>query len=341
MRIIPSMSRNNGLNEKEVRESLGQILNDSKLYKSGKKFQELLDFVVRMPYFAPFNAMLLQIQSPGLRLAASSRKWIDDFKRTIKPCARPLVILWPMGPVDLVYDFLDTEGADLPNEAYAFYAAGQIDLDLLEEARAFLERKNIFLRSADHGSAKSGLIRILSKDQILNKNGSVDYVKTIYEILINDNQSAQVKFASLVHELARLYLGHLGQDKLLGVSFRSEAINSIRNEIEAEAVAYLVCKRHGISPNSGSYLSDYVGDKYDYKLDIYRIMRAAGQVESILKIGSHQEWSVMHGPHAKANSVGFSIVTGRIPIWSSNEFCREGSKMFHSKFDVSYKDIAP
>jgi hypothetical protein len=42
-------------------------------YTLGKDYKEPLNFVVRLRNFAPFNAMLLQVQKPGLRFAASAR----------------------------------------------------------------------------------------------------------------------------------------------------------------------------------------------------------------------------------------------------------------------------
>ena len=56
-----------------VRSLLDQLLADARLYKLGKDYKELLNFVVRLRNFAPFNAMLLQVQKPGLRFAASAR----------------------------------------------------------------------------------------------------------------------------------------------------------------------------------------------------------------------------------------------------------------------------
>jgi hypothetical protein len=56
-----------------VRSLLDQFLDDARLYTLGKDYNELLDFVVRLRNFAPFNAMLLQVQKPGLRFAASAR----------------------------------------------------------------------------------------------------------------------------------------------------------------------------------------------------------------------------------------------------------------------------
>lgn len=49
-----------------ARSLLDQLLIDSRLYTQSQDYKELLDFVVRLRNFAPFNAMLLQIQKPGL-----------------------------------------------------------------------------------------------------------------------------------------------------------------------------------------------------------------------------------------------------------------------------------
>ena len=56
----------------EVRSLLGQLLVDARLYKEGQSYKELLDFVGRLPNFAPFNAVLLQVQKSGLICAASA-----------------------------------------------------------------------------------------------------------------------------------------------------------------------------------------------------------------------------------------------------------------------------
>src|SRR3954447_25115351 len=63
-----------------ARSLLDQLLTDSRLYTQSKDYKELLDFVARMRNFAPFNAMLLQIQKPGLRFAASEFDWEQRFR---------------------------------------------------------------------------------------------------------------------------------------------------------------------------------------------------------------------------------------------------------------------
>lgn len=90
----------------DSRALLDQLLNDSRLYTTSQDYKELFDFTVRLRNFAPFNAMLLQVQKPGLRYAASAYDWRLRFGRYPKKDARPLLILWPFAPVVLVYDVI-------------------------------------------------------------------------------------------------------------------------------------------------------------------------------------------------------------------------------------------
>lgn len=114
-----------------ARSLLDQLLVDSRLYTKSQDYKNLLDFVVRLRNFAPFNAMLLQIQKPGLSYAASASDWKYRFDRTPKEGARPLLILWPFGPVAFVYDVQDTEGKDIPQGVASFVAQGNISKEQL------------------------------------------------------------------------------------------------------------------------------------------------------------------------------------------------------------------
>jgi len=62
-------------------------------------------------------------------------------------------------------------------------------------------------------------------------------------------------------------------------------------ELEAESVAFLVCERNGVKSKSETYLSTYVTDNTTMDdIDLYQIMRAAGQVESLLGLSSHTKY---------------------------------------------------
>ena len=261
------------------RSLLDQLLTDSRLYTTGKDYQELLDFVAKLPNFAPFNAMLLQIQKPGLRFAASAYDWNRIFRRTIKAKARPLLILWPFGPVALVYDQMDTEGDKLPEDVAAFYAKGIVNEEKLSSFRSRITSKYIEWNRFDGGDNSAGAITVTHW-----ANGEKD--KKRYRIDLNKNHSTEVQFSTLAHELGHLYLGHLGADKNLSIPDRN-SINHGNREIEAESVSYLVCKRNGVTPKSETYLAEFVTENTTINdIDLYPVMRAAGQVETVLGLTS-------------------------------------------------------
>jgi len=273
------------LYEPEIARSLlDQLLTDSRLYKTTKEYKDLLDFVVRLRNFAPFNALLLQIQKPGISYAASAPDWRERFGRTIKEGARPLLILWPFSPVALVYDVLDTEGKPLPKDVAVFFASGSITEEKLGSFLPLMGRKNIECRWVDAGDRNAGRIRVTYRS-------SNDKETTCYRILINQNHSTAAKFTTLTHELGHLFLAHLGPDRNLNVPERL-GTNHAQEEIEAESVSYLVCTRNGVTSRSETYLKNYVDNNTTTdNIDIYQVMRAAGKVETLLGLTAKNQFN--------------------------------------------------
>ena len=299
--------------ETEVaRSMLDQLLEDSRLYRKGSDYKNLLDFAVRLRNFAPFNALLLQIQKPGMNHAASARDWCEKFGRTINDGARPLLILWPFGPVALVYDLMDTEGRDLPDGIAAFAATGEMDHIALERFANLIAKKNIAWNKVDAGDLKAGSIERLTAAQSLSsadmsaredlrsaleelgnlfgrkpKSSAKPVEASRYRMNVNKNHAPNVQFATLAHELAHLFLGHLGRDLYLRIPERPKLTHEQR-ELEAESTAFIVCARNGVACKSQSYLASYVKqDTTTEQLDLYQIMRAAGQVETVLGLAAH------------------------------------------------------
>lgn len=273
-----------------ARSLLDQLLTDSRLYRQSSDYRALLDFVVKLRNIAPFNAMLLQIQKPGLTHVASARDWRERFGREVKKEARPLVILWPFGPVAFVYDVLDTDGEPLPTDAAAFFARGTIDEFAISEFVRLLQKKGILCRWFDAGDGKAGAVQ---------RKGGHPGERSAYEISLNRNHSTNVQFSTLAHELGHLFLGHLGADKSLKIPER--LCGHVQEELEAESVAYVVCSRNGVGCRSHAYLANYVSahTTVDDGLDIYQVLRAAGQVETILGLSGHTKFDP---PPGKARS---------------------------------------
>lgn len=267
-----------------VRSLLDQLLADSRLYTQSKDYKELLDFVVRLGNFAPFNAMLLQVQKPGLRFAASARDWQERFGRTPKDGARPLLILWPFGPVALVYDVIDTEGKPIPDDVASFFAHGRVDEKQFASFQTQIAKRAIEWVWVDAGDQRAGSIRVV-------RRGTKDKEPTLYRIHVNRNHAIAVQFSTLAHELGHLFLGHLGPDSVLNVPER-HSMDHAQRELEAESVAYLVCARNGVTSKSEAYLKDYVHAHTTIdQIDLYQVMRAAGQVESLLGLTAHANFA--------------------------------------------------
>lgn len=272
--------------EKVARSLLDQLLEDSRLYKSSKDYFELLEFIRRLRNFAPFNAMLLHVQKPGLTYAASAYDWKSRFLRYPKENARPLLILWPFGPVALVYDVQDTEGKELPRDVDSFFARGAITSDQIPELIEKMARRNIACAYFDGGDAKAGSIRVV-KRATEQEGGS-------YSMQVSRNHPAPVQFVTIAHELAHLFLGHLGPDKKLNIPERPRPDHA-QEELEAESVAFLVCGRNGVESKSETYLSNFVETNTTVeKLDLYQVMRVAGQIESLLGLSSHTRYEKPH-----------------------------------------------
>jgi hypothetical protein len=277
----------------ETRSLLDSLLTQSRLYRSSADYKELLDFVVRLRNFAPFNAMLLQLQKPGLGYAASESDWSKRFGRTVKYKPRPLLILLPFGPVGLVYDVADTEGQDLPSDVSFFPAQGFILEADIQRFRQTLERRQFKWLDFDGGDRSAGEIKRLM---------SLGDGSALYQIAVNQNHVPATRFATLAHELAHLFLGHLGSDKLLGIPHRRQLDYSAK-ELEAESVSYLVCGRRGVVSKSETYLARFVKEHTTVDdIDIYQVTRTAGQIETLLGIGAKSPFQL---PRRRARTTAY------------------------------------
>ena len=56
---------------------LTQLLHRSRLYRSGSDYKALLDFVVRLSNFAPFNAMLLDSEPLEVKMISLEEAFIN------------------------------------------------------------------------------------------------------------------------------------------------------------------------------------------------------------------------------------------------------------------------
>src|SRR2546426_3020029 len=244
---------------------LDELFNYAQLYNSTDAYRSLLEFVARFRFYSPFNAMLVHVQMPGATYVAPASRWRHKYFRRIKPNARPLVILRPMGPVMAVFDVSDTEpepdGPPLPPEVEKPFEVrgGHVGQELSRTVEnACRDGVEVSERSA--GSQSAGEIREAEDGrrlQVLLNEGPPPHHVSVplrYEVMLNASHPKEGKYATLVHELAHLYCGHLGTPNTTWWPDR-RGLTKVVREFEAESVCYLVCVRLGLDNPSDEYLS--------------------------------------------------------------------------------------
>lgn len=265
-------------------------------YKTSKSFHNLMQFVTRFRFYAPFNAMLVHIQMPGATFVAPPHRWLREYKRQIKAGARPLVILQPMGPVMFVFDVSETEPTEdappLPPEIETPFEVrrGKIG-NGLERVIENAKRDGIRIFYSNDGSQSAGSIRPIAQDVTIkqqfqtgldkSRNPIYENILVKYDLLINQKLSREAKYATIVHELAHLYCGHLGTPNNKWWPDRRGLSHEV-NEFEAESVAFLVCLRADIDTPSEQYLSGYVKRQDQVPtISLECVMKAAGLIETM------------------------------------------------------------
>lgn len=276
------------------RRALDDLFLSAQRYRNGEEFGQLLAFVRRFRFYAPYNAMLLHAQMPGAQFVAPAYRWRREYLRRIRPGERPMVILQTMGPVMFVFDVSQTEPeegsqplpslVDSPFEARGPDVANGLSL-VIENAR----RDGVAVVRSDEGSQSAGSIRYSEPGQFLEvviSRRPVERrvrVKRCYELCVNRRVSDPTAYATLLHELAHLYCGHLGTPDPKWWPDR-RGLSHIHEEFEAEAVSAIVCARIGIDTPADKYLSGLIESNGEIpSIGIELVMKVAGLLEQMGK----------------------------------------------------------
>jgi hypothetical protein len=255
-----------------IESSIDTLLQQSAAYRGTEAFQEMISFMANFREYAPFNNMLVRLQNPSCSLYATKRDWAERFKRWLKEDAHPMIILAPKHPVMLVYDLDQTEGSPLPAELRDF---GKFEGDwdprrLQRTTDNAKDRDWIRVEFKPLSSTNAGFAALAwgrGNDKM--------------RIAIHEELDPPSRYGVLCHELAHIYLGHLGGDKDGWWPSRGDLTRGAI-EIEAEAVAYIVARRAGLSGASPQYVSRYIGnDALLQKVSLDQIAKVAGRLEEM------------------------------------------------------------
>lgn len=281
--------------EKEIADLFKDVLE----YRDSEKFEELLHFCVKLNTLGSYNAMLVKMQCPGAKYVLSRQRWAE-YNRRLRPNARPLMILAPFGPVSFVFDISETEpmpGRPLFEDDFfeelgnPYRAKGFADPDEYEMLLSNLKYCGVEHDLAYHFSNEriasievshsEPMIKITKWNREIPIRFYLDYLLTI---------NAQVPFetalVSVCHELAHVFCEHIAPP--LGTReplWTVRPLSKIQQEFEAETVAWLVTRRHGIRDSkSVEYLAKYLDkDNKIPEVDVSRMMSAVDRIELLFQ----------------------------------------------------------
>jgi hypothetical protein len=257
---------------REVESTVDALLRESTAYRNSQSFQEMVSFMANFRDYAPFNNMLVKLQNPSCSFYATQSDWQRRFQRQLKEDARPMLILAPRHPVMLVYDLDSTEGPSLPEELQQFAKfEGEWNPDRLQRVVENASTRDLIrIDTVELSSTNAGFATISAGQ------GGMKMRIGLHKAL--DEPS---RYGVLLHELAHIYLGHLGGDKDGWWPSRCDLARRAM-EVEAEAVAHIVSRRAGLKGFSPHYVSRYLdGDATLQAISLDLIAKVAGRLEQM------------------------------------------------------------
>ena len=273
--------------------SIDALIHGAHRYRQGAEYLELLRFVGRFRKYAPFNAMLVDLQRRGTRYVLTAEKWRSDFRRVLQPGAQPLVILQPRGPFMVVYDVGDTEALPgarpLPREitdplGIQAQVSGESILKLWDRTVNNAVRDGIRVTLVDHGAHSAGMTYWGQSHGTVSRpaprsKGPEEVYPLRREIEVNRNLALIDRYATLIHELAHIYCGHLGTLNPERWPDRRGGTKS-RNEIEAESITYMLIARLDAHAQMGDYILGHAKASSDTPSDIALnlMFKVAGEI---------------------------------------------------------------
>ena len=235
---------------KDITEQLEQGVKD--VFES-ERYKAYLDFMGKFYNYSVNNSILIWMQKPEASLVAGYQTWQKKFKRQVRKGEKGITILAPC-PHKFKKEVEDENGNLVEKEIQytSFRATTVFDIsqtdgdevptlcnDLTGEVENYEELLN----------ALKALAPVPVDFEEIKTGAKGYYSHTEHRIVINEGMSEQQTIKTLIHEIAHSFL----HEKENG-----EEKDADRNtkEVQAESVAYTVCKMLGI--DTSEYSFEYV-----------------------------------------------------------------------------------
>jgi hypothetical protein len=264
--------------ELEYKETVRELFRRALRACPDQAFAQFLDFMRRFNRYSLFNSVLIYTQRPEAAALAALERW-RELGREVNDGARPIVVLQPFAPVQLLYDIADTGGDDVPDDALAaLHNPGKLPESGWERTLAGAVDLSVIVDEAPDGACLAGdAAQLRSHRDAIEASGTGRNCR--WHVRVNGHLELAAKFATLAHQLAHVYCGHHGGHPKNTWRDRRHVSLSMR-EVEAETASWLVCARSGILNRTADYLNEFAAEHSLMELDIPAIANAAELIEA-------------------------------------------------------------
>ena len=230
----------------EITESLQKGV--SEVFTSGN-YQAYLDAMSRFYDYSANNCMLIMMQCPTATLIASFRKWKEEFHRTVKKGEKAIRIIAPIQHKSVRMKRL-LDGSEEENEAtwLSFRAVPVFDISQTEGSPLPSLVEHLSGSVERYAELVDKLISLAPVPVSMGEvpGSALGYYSGMEDrIVVQTGMSETQTVKTLVHEIAHSLLHRKGSEQ--------EDAERHTREVQAESVAYTVCKWIGLDTSEYSF----------------------------------------------------------------------------------------
>lgn len=249
-----------------------QLAEETDTVKQSEEFKAYLDAAAKFWRYSFHNQVLIHVQCPEASRVAGFRTW-NQLGRKVKAGSRAIKILAPSlkkvektmennAKLDIQADSNESPEASTEDDCReAFVLKGFVPVSVFDVSQTHgrdLPKIDVELEG---DSCQPFLDKLLAfcttqgiavETRALGVNGLMGYSQG-GKIVLDSGQSVNSQVNTLAHELAHELLHQTPEAKI--------KFTVGEKELQAESVAYVICKAVGLEPKSANYLAIYKADK--------------------------------------------------------------------------------
>ena len=262
----------NEMMEELIKNYVKQLADETDAVKQSAEFKAYLDAAAKFWRYSFHNQVLIHVQCPEASRVAGFRTW-NTLGRKVKAGSRAIKILAPSlkkvesqpgnkdEPGEMSVSGNKTPDPTVDDCREAFVVKGFVPVNVFDVSQTHgkdLSKIDVELEGDSCRPFLDKLLAFCEKQGIavetraLGVNGLMGFSQG-GKIVLDAGQSVNSQVNTLAHEIAHELL-HQGPEA-------KNKFSKEERELQAESVAYVVCRAVGLEPKSGVYLAAYGGNR--------------------------------------------------------------------------------